>query len=232
MVPVNRVYQTVLTLLNKEQRGFLPPEAFNQFAQQAQVELFENYFWELGRAEGQYGPLDDMYANIPANIMEKLEEFETTFEPVSGVEISDGSFDLPINLYRLQAITLNNIEVIKKKHSEIGYMTRSPLMAPTIGAPNYVRTGETIQIYPTDVTEGVVVNYIRELGGLVPNWDGAVFNGQLVPNSATSTDFQLHSSEEPELVAKILGYAGLSVKAQDVMTAGATITAAIQQNEQ
>ena len=232
MVSVDSVYQTVLTLLNKEQRGFLPQKEFNLLAKQAQIEIFENYFFELGRATAQYGEMTDEYASIADNIFEKLEEFETA----TPIQQTGGTFDLPSNMYRLQTITANGIEVMKKKHREIGYMLRSPLTSPNEAMPNYVRTGGSIQLYPNSLSN-VVVNYIRSLN-TEPTWNGAVVAGQVVvapigtdPNTDT-INFELHSSEEPELVAKILGYAGLVVKAQDVMNAAGALSASIQQNEQ
>ena len=43
-VNVNNVYQKVLAIANKEQRGYITPQEFNLFADKAQLEIFENYF--------------------------------------------------------------------------------------------------------------------------------------------------------------------------------------------
>ena len=43
-INVNTVYQTVLTILNKEQRGYMTPDEFNNVATQVQLEIFEKYF--------------------------------------------------------------------------------------------------------------------------------------------------------------------------------------------
>ena len=43
-ISVNTVYQTVLSILNKEQRGYLTPDEFNKIATQVQLEIFESYF--------------------------------------------------------------------------------------------------------------------------------------------------------------------------------------------
>ena len=43
-VSVDTVYQRVLAILNKEQRGYVTPQEFNLFANQAQMDLFEQYF--------------------------------------------------------------------------------------------------------------------------------------------------------------------------------------------
>tara|TARA_R110002020_G_scaffold351591_6_gene564778 strand:- start:1282 stop:2079 length:798 start_codon:yes stop_codon:yes gene_type:complete len=47
MVNVDSVYQTVQALANKEQRGYLTPQEFNLFANQAQQDIFEQYFYDL-----------------------------------------------------------------------------------------------------------------------------------------------------------------------------------------
>ena len=40
-ISVNEVYKTVLTILNKEQRGYMTPEEFNRIGTQVQRETFE-----------------------------------------------------------------------------------------------------------------------------------------------------------------------------------------------
>lgn len=234
-VSVDRVYQTVLTLLNKEQRGYLPQKEFNLLANQAQIEIFENYFFELGKASAQYGEMTEDYASIADNIFEKLEDFETVTESLT--PDSNGEINLPTDLYRLQTILSNNIDVVKKKHREIGYMLRSPLTSPNAAMPNYTRTGNTVTIYPyaglgseTVTLENIRIHYIRETN-TTPAWEGVVTNGQIVV-APTTVNFELHQSEEPELVAKILTYAGLTVKATDVQQFGASKDQQIMTSEQ
>ena len=41
-INVNTVYTTVLSILNKEQRGYIPPAEFNSLAVQVQQEIFES----------------------------------------------------------------------------------------------------------------------------------------------------------------------------------------------
>ena len=49
-INVNEVYQTVLYILNKEQRGYVTPAEFNKLATQAQLDIFEKYFEDLNQA--------------------------------------------------------------------------------------------------------------------------------------------------------------------------------------
>ena len=48
-INIDTVYQRVLAILNKENRGYLTPQEFNLFANQAQLEIFEQYFFDLNQ---------------------------------------------------------------------------------------------------------------------------------------------------------------------------------------
>ena len=47
-----------------------------------------------------------------------------------------------------------------------------------------------------------------------------IVNDKALYNGNTSVDFELHSSEETELVYKILKLAGINLKAQEVVQVG------------
>ena len=49
-ISVNNVYQKVLAIANKEQRGYITPQEFNLFADLAQKEIFEQYFYRVFRS--------------------------------------------------------------------------------------------------------------------------------------------------------------------------------------
>ena len=49
MVLIDTVYQRVLAIANKEQRGYITPQEFNLFANQAQMNIFEQYFYDLNQ---------------------------------------------------------------------------------------------------------------------------------------------------------------------------------------
>ena len=76
-VNINTVYQRVLAIANKEQNGYITPQEFNTFASQAQMEIFEQYFYDInqfGRLHGNSTEYSDML-NI---INEKLLPFQRT----------------------------------------------------------------------------------------------------------------------------------------------------------
>ena len=65
MINVDTVYQKVLALANKEQRGYITPQEFNLFAQQSQMEIIDQYFYDLNhhrKVEGNDMQYSDMVA--------------------------------------------------------------------------------------------------------------------------------------------------------------------------
>jgi len=220
-VPINRVYETVLSVLNKEQRGYLPPEEFNRFAVQVQKEIFESYFYKLGRATIAYGKTKDV-SSISAHVLEKLSEF------AANATMSD--LTLPSDLYRIENILYNNIPAFEKTVAESGYLERSALTQGTADSPYFTRTGNAIILYPVKGGSDIIkIQYYKKISA-DPVWAGTTINGTLVEGN--STNFELHESEENELVAKILMLAGVAVRAADVAQAAMTKEQQINQSEQ
>ena len=44
---INSVRETVLSVLNKNNYGYITPSDFNLYAKQAQLDIFEDYFYHL-----------------------------------------------------------------------------------------------------------------------------------------------------------------------------------------
>ena len=76
-INVNTVYQTVLLILNKEQRGYMTPVEFNKTGTQAQLEIFETYFDSLNQ-QIRIPQTDTDYADRVSNLDEKISIFKTS----------------------------------------------------------------------------------------------------------------------------------------------------------
>ena len=93
-VSINTVYQRVLGILNKEQRGYVTPQEFNLFANQAQMDLFEQYFYDInqfGRVPGNSTAFSDMLDILN----EKINIFQVSAEPPSRT----GDFLMSLQIY-------------------------------------------------------------------------------------------------------------------------------------
>mgnify|MGYP001162569068 FL=1 len=212
-VSVDTVYQTVLSTLNKEQRGYVTPQEFNLFAEQAQLDIFEQYFYDInqfGRLHGNNTEYSDML-NI---LEEKLSIFEQFNQDVNmgngGVGTLPANYRLGDLMYKQNAdrpyVTIEHIN-----KGNLRKIQSSPLTEPNLIRPVYIKTSETqIQVYPITITSGVTCNLVSK--PVAPNWGYVMVYGEALYNAPTSVDFQLHQSEEIALVEKILEFAGLSTK--------------------
>jgi len=89
-INVNTVYQTVLLILNKEQRGYMTPVEFNKIGTQVQLEIFEKYFEDLNQQE-RIPQTDTDYSSRVLNLDEKISIFKTIGTPT----YTSPSFSLP-----------------------------------------------------------------------------------------------------------------------------------------
>tara|TARA_R100001480_G_scaffold150169_1_gene150561 strand:- start:1312 stop:1980 length:669 start_codon:yes stop_codon:yes gene_type:complete len=205
MVNIDTVYQKVLMFANKEQRGYITPQEFNMFADQAQKEIFEQYFYDIDFHNRRSGNSTE-YSDAIHNLNEKITIFEST-----GVLV--GSNIGATDLYRLGTVrTRSNQEVEQVQQNEFLYINNSPLTKPTSDRPIYVRTGNAIRVYPA----GTVVDYTYIRKPVKPNWSYVVVNGKAMYDTSQVVHFELHESEENELVYKILKFAGVSMKRNDL----------------
>lgn len=211
-VSIDTVYQRVLAILNKENRGYVTPQEYNLFANQAQLEIFEQYFFDLN----QYSRLpesDTEYSDLPKLINEKISKFKK-----SGVlTYSTDRFNLPTDLHKIGTVIYNDttpIEEIDKKNL-LEYQL-SKLTSPTTNNPVYIQSIDnslgdwSIKIFPTTITNNASCTYIRK--PITATWGYTNVTGNALYNPGTSQNFELHASEETNLVLKILLYAGVSIK--------------------
>mgnify|MGYP003144636441 CR=1 FL=1 len=92
-VNINTVYQRVLAIANKEQRGYITPQEFNILANQAQMDIFEQYFYDTNqfkRVPGNNTVDSDMLRVLD----EKLAPFKsTTILTDNSEEITQSTFE-------------------------------------------------------------------------------------------------------------------------------------------
>lgn len=213
-VSVDTVYQRVLAILNKEQRGYVTPQEFNLFANQAQMDIFEQYFYDINQFGRLHGN-DTEYSDMLNILNEKINIFEKN----GSMTYSSNYWSEPSDLYRMGTIIYNNIEAERINANEYLYINASPLTKPTDARPIFVASSSGYKVYGTnELTSGVSCNYIKKPAAVV--WGYNTVSGQALYNSSSSTDFELHISEETELVFKILQLAGLSIKELQVYQVG------------
>ena len=146
-VSVDTVYQRVLLLANKEQRGYITPQEFNLLANQAQMEIFEQYFYDINQFNKVPGNTQQ-YSDMLTLLYEKLETFETQKDnswmatnmpdgpPGSAVFGSNIGFRIPRQeIYRIGEVFagFRSCEMLNAKDFRLAMM--SPLTSPSASAP-------------------------------------------------------------------------------------------------
>ena len=211
MISIDTVYQRVLSIVNKENRGYITPQEFNLFANQSQLEIFEQYFFDLNQYMRQQDNNTE-YANLYKIVDEKLSKFKTE----QNLAYSTDHFNFPSNLHKLGTVIYNGTEVEQVDRKQLLDYQMSKLTQPTITSPVYIQNSAnssgdwSIKIYPDTIIDNVLCTYIKKPGTV--NWGYTSISGNALYNASTSANFELHESEEATLVLKILAYAGLNIK--------------------
>jgi len=223
-VTIDTVYQRVQALANKEQRGYITPQEFNLFANQAQMDIFEQYFYDINQFK-RIPRNSSEYSDMVDILEEKISYFEKYNIDMSAV--SGSTMTLPTDVYRLGTVFYNDstksIEVEKVNARQVEMMQQVTLYKSTQTRPTYVRRAATkLQFYPSSAspafsTSTVNCNYIAKPTKII--WGYAVINEQALYNSTTSVNSGLHESEETTMVMKILELAGITIKQPDIVQA-------------
>jgi len=220
-ISVDTVYQKVLAIANKEQRGYITPQEYNLLANQAQLIIFEQYCYDLAKLYELHGNSGE-YSDMLDILHEKIAPFEQWKVAMSAVSGNELTLPTSTTVHKLGTVFYTegsyDVEVERVDKNDLHYMERTALAAPTDDRPVYVRkTDSVIKLFPSSPTvaytvSNVTCNYIAKPTQAV--WGYTVVNSQALYDATTSTNFELQASEETVLVYKILELAGITL--QDV----------------
>jgi len=230
-VSVDTVYQRVLTLANKEQRGYITPQEFNLLANQAQMEIFEQYFFDIAA-----------FNKVAGNTQEFSDQLSVLYEKIGEFEVDQGDgwmtvnmapinniLNIPWNLiYKLGTVRVDGNQVELLNHKDFNAAMLSPLTAPSISRPICTTSALGLKVATAAnqfATPGTGANMSISFMMRPPRieWAYVIVNDKALYNDNIAIDFELHSSEETELVYKILKLAGINLKAQEVVQVGQTL---------
>jgi len=239
MVSIDTVYQRVLALANKEQRGYITPQEFNLFANQAQMEMFEQYFYDINQSN-----------RVPGNNQEYSDSLSVLYEKIGLFEMEKGNawmdanmpvtggiwMAIPSEVYKVGTVKVGTSQVELLNSKDYDEARKSPLTAPTLEKPiGYLSNrGLAISVgdnLPNPIPSGgnLSISYIKRPAKV--EWAYVIVNDKALYNDNIAVNFELHPSEETELVYKILKYSGVSLKAEDVMQIGQALEMGQNQQE-
>ncbi len=230
---INSVRNTVLSVLNKNNYGYLSPSDFNLFAKQAQLDLFQDYFYQYNYQVMKENTRQSGtgYADIKKGLEEVIDLFSVTNDLT---HVADNRFSAPSitttgdDYYLILKVLCYDAsapprvfkgEAEKVHQSKITILNNSMLTAPSELFPAYTLDGDTITVFPStfDAPTEVECNYIRYPKD--PKWTYvSLTNGEPTfdQSAADFQDFELSIEDEVTLVLKILQYAGVSIREAEV----------------
>jgi len=222
-IDVNTVYRTVLLIINKEQRGYLTPDEFNKTATQVQLDIFNEYFEDLNQ-QLRVPSNDSEYSDRVKNLEQKIAIFQTdgVCSPIAG------GFDIPSvsDFYKLGTVIYNeDKEVQYVQPNELLELNLSPITKPSTYWPVYTFKNFIIKVYPTTITTGISCTYVRKPSD--PIWNFTLGgNYQYIYSPTTSAtnpsvDFELHPTEQTNLITRILLYSGIVINDPQIVQVAA-----------
>tara|TARA_R100000149_G_C5880165_1_gene145076 strand:- start:2814 stop:3743 length:930 start_codon:yes stop_codon:yes gene_type:complete len=103
---INSVRNTVLSILNKNNYGYISPADFNLFAKQAQLDIFEDYFYQYNnQINKENNRLSRLSGTGYADIKKGLEEVIDSFSVTSFLSrVNANVYALPTDYYLINKI--------------------------------------------------------------------------------------------------------------------------------
>ena len=232
MASVNLVYNTLKDLANKEQRGFITPAVFDNFAQLAQLNVFKNILDKVqkGKALRARGIDGARHQSVVTQAQTDLSALSKT----SVLSQADGVFAKPEEMAYLIGLTTNGSVILGQStrtpieilydEDKIDYILKSDLMAPTEEHPIGL-VSEQIEVFPSSIKK-IRITYYKYPQGLnaltgartasVPTFGYTTSSGVEIYNPTNSVDFELPDHYVPELVSEMAKLVGINLRDSDV----------------
>lgn len=227
MISINRVRNVVMFLLEKENRGYISPVAFNSYCDLAQMAIFEDTFYDynnwLNKENKRLSNTD--FANIPKNLRQQIDVFTnyTTESNFTYDEPNDLWSYIGTDYYRVLGLSLINdddkkVDIDEVTKSELNMLINSNTVAPSVTYPAYIKLGNDFRVFPKAPSGySVEMYYVRR--PKTPKWTFVEVDGNPIYNASAGDlqDIELDESLYAKFVSKVLGYCGLSIREADIV---------------
>jgi hypothetical protein len=232
MASVSRVYSALKDLANKDQRGFITPAIFNNFAQVAQMSIFNKLFTDF--EQGKIARIKNIDPSADKSKIKRVEEDLAYFSKTAVISQANSVFAKPADLARIISATSSGSILLNQStrinipfvydQAKVDYIMLSELSKPTEVFPIAV-VGEDIEVYPTTIKK-IRLNYYKQPQGRntvtgvrtssQPRFGYTVVAGKEVYSVANSVDFELPEHYFADLVIEIAKLVGVNLRDQDV----------------
>ena len=160
-MPINEVRNTVLALANKNNYGYISPADFNLYAQQAQMDMFEDYFYQYNNQllKENLRQSGSGYADISKGLVEVIDTFYVNTPLFNAATTQLGN--IQSNLYTLPAdyYLINKMMVFTKELAAgVTTSTNGGSTAVNDTTADFIVAGVAVGDIVSTITGGVVYN--------------------------------------------------------------------------
>lgn len=208
---IDQAYRLVNSIVNKNQRGYVKPSDFNNWAIVAQIEAISDRLTNVKKLNERMVP---QYGyKIDAKVKNELRELITG--PVALI-LTAGLSDYPEDYFYIDSFQPGDyLKVTIIDTDQYAEVTKSLIYPPDEEHPVAVFFGDKIRIDPGTVS--VTWTYLRY--PVDPNWDYNIVDGVPAYNSTNvpgqtgliSHDFEVDRSLHTEVCWRICKYAGINI---------------------
>lgn len=220
---INNVRNTVMYLLNKENRGYITPAQFNEYAKFAQQNIFNLYFSEYAKLVTARNArrLGDGFGDRIMELNDRISKFTTA----TTLSKSGLLYPKPSNIFKTIELRYNANSITPIPHYKEAMLDSSNMMAPTATYPVYTERDGGYSVKPTSITGTIELIYVKNPS--TPKWTYSLVNSEPIFNASASdyNDFELGEEEFVPLVVEIAKLAGLEIREPDVVNVSNSIDA-------
>lgn len=213
---INHVRNTVLSILNKENRGYITPEQFNSYAAYAQQGIFNLYFSEYAKMVALKNS-----RRLSADYGDRVREIQSdidAFTKVASITKSGAAYPKPTDMFKPLSLRYNGNEVVQVPIHKETFVEKANLTAPSTTYPIYIDKDNVFSVKPSTITSAIDLVYVRN--PLTPKWTYTVVLDQPIfnPSASDYQDFELGQEESVNLIIEICKLAGVTIRENDVVT--------------
>ena len=234
MASVNRVYSALKDLVNKDQKGFVSPAVFNEFAAAAQMNIYNRLFDE-GRNAMRFRRAGIDQGRDKSK-EKQIQEDLSVFAKKENISKVNGVFAKPTSLGRIISVNTKSTYALGSflgtqidlvyNQEDIDRILASNLSKPTSESPVALVSSD-IEVFPTTINR-IDLRYYKLPEGTNPTTGAKIASqpsfgystavpGVEIYSPANSVDFELPKHYYVDLVVEIAKMIGVNLRDSDVV---------------
>ena len=201
VVSIDQVHSLCYYIASKQLQAFPSPAEFNQYANLANIDLF-NYYNDK-RLEELIKVKQGESLYVPP-VLATFVQYNVALSQSGNVLTQPNGY-----LYDLQ-MTSASVNLFKKAdYDKVANYLNSTIDTPTNTNPIFVELSDTFIAYPSTVSS-CQLTYLSQPNTVV--WNYSLVNGRPVYNPIGSVDYQWDSTEVYRITARVLKYMGIAIR--------------------